>query len=1038
MNTTNIDAAKGTGRRRLLSTGISRSGSALRRPARALRLLGLAGVCVLAWAPAIHGQSWSELKKEMTGESPSRTEAEPEEPAAEPESRSGSMQEQTAAGQRELSREVARGDIVLHIEWAGGRDSRPLDGVLADLVGFEAGDVVVPDELVSLTVVSGGDGGTALPWSEAWSLLAGVLVDRQLMDPTLPGTEVHHVDTDGGTVQVPQAFVTSTRIASLGLLERLLRDRGVRRKLYAEAALRAVTLDEAKRYDEALGAALSSSQLVAPALLGATDAAAAAGMDLYTQLRMISGVQAAARAAAPAGDVAATVRDQVSRSGLGRSARALGVLAYGVGLVEGFADAQARNRLLAEAASDVLVILGLENAQRLLAAAGGDPAMIGGLSDAAEELTEMSRSRLAQYAAAGRDALADSAVPTLGLLAAGSVGSGGLALVLQQAAELGEELSDYVGAVLTVSAMTTMGEEVRHRTESLISGDRIGRTGAADYAVRELMGLQRRLAAEATASVYSMLWRDRWSGTTSLGRLGRAVGLTLAEWLTGDEHTEEAFEAEVKWRVGQVRNAAVFNTHLPDTLADLRRLYVGPVDEPEEDRPARQALRAGETRVFDGIEFVWVPAGEFRMGSTRPEADDDEQPVTQVRISRGFWLGEYEVTQAEWQTVMGTNPSWFDECGPSCPVEQVSWHDAQEFIGTLNARGGGNRYRLPSEAEWEYAARAGTETDTYAGDLSILGIWNAPVLDGIAWYGGNSGVNYSKAEDCSGKGEESQFQTDRCGTHPVGEKAPNGWGLHDMLGNVAEWVQDWDDGAYPGGTVTDPGGPASASSTGEHRAVRGGDWSDAAQSTRASNRRGIPGDYPLHYLGFRLLRIADGGPQPAGAQAELDIGNDPGRAEMDLHLIAQGQAGLVRIGDDVQSVYERYPENQVRLVDLQMEGLPTPALAITVPGSGIARGIVAQLGVGEDGMVVTRIHVADPVLKTREGIGVGSSFADLRSTYEIQGLRFGEGGPFAMVESLDARFELDQSGSRIDLSQVADPNDVPGDVRIDPIVLLRR
>ena len=301
MNSTNIDAAKGTGRRRLLSTGISPSGSALRRPARALRLLGLAGVCVLAWAPAIHGQSWSELKKEMTGESPSRTDAVPEEPAAEPANRSGSTQEQTAAGQRGFSREVARDDIALDVEWAGGRDSRPLVGVLADLVGFEAGDVVVPDELVSLTVVSGETGGTELPWWEAEALLAQVLVDRQLMDPTLPGTEMHYVDTDGGTVQVPQAFVTSTRIASLGLLGRLLRDRGVRRKLYAEAALRAVTLDEAQRYDEALGAALSSSQLVAPALLGVTDAAASAGMDVYTELRIISGVQAAARAAAPAG-----------------------------------------------------------------------------------------------------------------------------------------------------------------------------------------------------------------------------------------------------------------------------------------------------------------------------------------------------------------------------------------------------------------------------------------------------------------------------------------------------------------------------------------------------------------------------------------------------------------------------------------------------------------------------------------------------------------------------------------------------------------
>ena len=122
--------------------------------------------------------------------------------------------------------------------------------------------------------------------------------------------------------------------------------------------------------------------------------------------------------------------------------------------------------------------------------------------------------------------------------------------------------------------------------------------------------------------------------------------------------------------------------------------------------------RAGETRVFDGMEFFWVPAGELRMGSTIPEADGDEQPVTQVRISRGFWLGNYELTQAEWQAVLGTNPSEFSGCG-QCPVEQVSWNDAQDFIGRLNGRAGANRYGLPTEAEWEYAALAGTTGDRY-------------------------------------------------------------------------------------------------------------------------------------------------------------------------------------------------------------------------------------------------------------------------------------------------------------------------------------
>ena len=235
--------------------------------------------------------------------------------------------------------------------------------------------------------------------------------------------------------------------------------------------------------------------------------------------------------------------------------------------------------------------------------------------------------------------------------------------------------------------------------------------------------------------------------------------------------------------------------------------------EPAEPQP-------GESRVFDGMEFVWVPAGEFRMGSTSSEADEGERPLTQVRISRGFYLGKHEVTQGQWQAVMGSNPSsWFDECGSDCPMGGVSWNDAQEFIGRLNAAMGDERYRLPTEAEWEYAARAGTSEDRY-GDL-----------DAIAWYRDNSGGH----------------------PHPVGQKVPNAWGLHDMLGNVEEWVGDRY-GDYPGGSVTDPRGLGSGSS----RAVRGGAWGGGlpglAEGCRVSYRSGVsPGARGI-ILGFRLLR----------------------------------------------------------------------------------------------------------------------------------------------------------------------------------------
>ena len=217
-----------------------------------------------------------------------------------------------------------------------------------------------------------------------------------------------------------------------------------------------------------------------------------------------------------------------------------------------------------------------------------------------------------------------------------------------------------------------------------------------------------------------------------------------------------------------------------------------------------------------GMEFEWIPPGTFRMGSGSSEAFEDEQPPTRVRISRGFWLGKYEVTQAEWEAVMGANPSSFRGCG-HCPVEEVSWNDVQDFISRANGKEGREVYRLPTEAEWEYAARAGTTGDRY-GDL-----------DAIAWYGGTSGRR----------------------THPVGGRAANAWGLHDVLGNVVEWVADWY-GDYPGGSVTDPQGPG----FGPGRVIRGGCWVGAARHSRTSNRNVSPPDVRYDFLGFRLLRTA--------------------------------------------------------------------------------------------------------------------------------------------------------------------------------------
>jgi len=274
-------------------------------------------------------------------------------------------------------------------------------------------------------------------------------------------------------------------------------------------------------------------------------------------------------------------------------------------------------------------------------------------------------------------------------------------------------------------------------------------------------------------------------------------------------------------------------------------------------------------RGFAGMAgWVRIPAGTFVMGSPSSESGryDDEGPQTRVTISRSFLLKATEVTQGEWKAVMGTSPSSFKNCGDNCPVENVSWFDAVEFCNRLSSREGLEQcyringttvvskgpscggYRLPTEAEWEYAARAGTTTALYTGGLTIRGDNNGPELDPIAWYGGNSGVSYSGGYDCSGWSAK-QYSSSSCGTHPVGGKRPNQWGLYDMLGNVLEWCDDWKDN-YSGGSVTDPTGPSS----GARRVIRGGSWRSNAGYVRAAIRSFIDPGFRNVYLGLRPAR----------------------------------------------------------------------------------------------------------------------------------------------------------------------------------------
>ncbi len=299
---------------------------------------------------------------------------------------------------------------------------------------------------------------------------------------------------------------------------------------------------------------------------------------------------------------------------------------------------------------------------------------------------------------------------------------------------------------------------------------------------------------------------------------------------------------------------------------------------------------AGDRKTFTagGVEFAmrWIPAGSFRMGSPSSEtalvmADckrsgkSDTQckewfenaPQRRVRISKGFWMLETEVTQAQWKGLMGDGVKpHFKNCGENCPMESVTWQEARAFADKLSEsmseklapctdtdRGifGCKGWRLPTEAEWEYAARARTTTATHNTNSTyeIVGQSNVPNLDAIAWYGGNSGVTYEGGYDCSGWAEK-QYESKTCGTRPAGGKRANAWGLKDMLGNVWEWTMDWYKDSYRGLSTRDPLRSIGRS----FRVFRGGSWSFIGGHVRSAFRDGYAPAKRYFNVGFRLLR----------------------------------------------------------------------------------------------------------------------------------------------------------------------------------------
>ena len=236
----------------------------------------------------------------------------------------------------------------------------------------------------------------------------------------------------------------------------------------------------------------------------------------------------------------------------------------------------------------------------------------------------------------------------------------------------------------------------------------------------------------------------------------------------------------------------------------------------------------------DRLTYIWIPTGTFTMGcsSGDNECFEDEKPVHEVTITKGFWMGQTLVTQSAYKRVVGVNPSRFK--GEQLPVETVSWDDAQSYCRTVGMR-------LPTEAEWEYAARAGNTGARY-GDL-----------EAIAWYSGNSGrqrLDGGEMFRSDPKNYEENLIAKGNQTHAIGQKQPNAWQLYDMLGNVWEWTADWfDKNYYVRSEAHDPTGPSS----GTHRALRGGAWDDDARNTRLSNRYSLAPDSRNFYAGFRCV-----------------------------------------------------------------------------------------------------------------------------------------------------------------------------------------
>ncbi|MFH1571699.1 MAG: formylglycine-generating enzyme family protein, partial [Gemmatimonadota bacterium] len=330
------------------------------------------------------------------------------------------------------------------------------------------------------------------------------------------------------------------------------------------------------------------------------------------------------------------------------------------------------------------------------------------------------------------------------------------------------------------------------------------------------------------------------------GRRADSTGTALVAGLTAAE--PERFSAEAlldrvrrfaagEWgeEGGEVGANTLVGVRSGTGLGDLLPEYGGRhLDlSPGKEAGCGSGVREMTAELPGGLtmSFVWIETGTFSMGSAPAVADSepasDEEPTHEVTIDPGFWLGQYEVTQAQWEAVMGTRP-WDSqsrvEPQPDRPAVFLSWEDARQLAARLNERAGEALYRLPTEAEWEFACRAGTATTWSFGD-------DEADLGEYAWYFDNA------------------WDEGLTAAQQVGRRRPSPWGLYDMHGNVAEWCQDWY-GPYPASSELSPVGPA----TGTARVTRGGSFSRFARFTRSADRLAQPPGYQYYDLGARLVR----------------------------------------------------------------------------------------------------------------------------------------------------------------------------------------